>query len=262
MNEKLQKNITLYIAIFLTIFTILPILAPILAHLGLTGFADIIYSIYQWLCHQRPWRSYHIFDYQYAMDARMMLMFGSMTIGAYIVHFKKIKPLTPKLAIFFAILMTVPLGIDGITQMIAEITSIKNNSIPFYESTNLIRGLTGLLLGTGFAFSLFPLLNVGETGNISLKSMAKYIFLSGVVSFLLIPIFVFLWQSTSSTYLPTSTFIDSTRRFPGYNYEITYGAGHSTIERIHKSQEIELFKKRAEKYERFDLIDEYNESLD
>lgn len=259
MLMNFEKNLVLYLAVVLTIFTVLPILAPIFAHFKLNFLADPIYWIYQWFCHQRPWRSYHLFDFQFAMDARMMLMFGSMAIGAFAINFKNIQPLKIKNAFLLGILLTLPLAVDGVVQMIAELSVSSSRDIPFYESTNFIRSLTGLLLGTGIAYSVFPFLRTGNATISKFSEVMKYVLINIVFSFLLIPTFVFFWHITSTKYKPGWIFIDHVQRFPGYNYEITPEGGHTSIKRIIKLP-VTTQLERAERYNRQDLIKEYNES--
>lgn len=202
-----------------------------------------------------------MFDFQYAMDARMMLMFGSMAIAAYLIYFKKIKPLRTKTALLFALILILPLAIDGTTQAIAEVMAVARDTLPFYESTNFIRSLTGLLLGTGVAFSMFPYLDLEVKGYSKLRDIIKGSLLTGVLSFLLILIFTFLWFITSAKYKPGSPLVDNVQRFPGYNYEITESAGHSTIGRTLRIDEVRLYLKRAKKYDKKTLMDEYYESV-
>jgi len=255
MKDLRRSKWVIIISIGLTIFTVLPVLAPIFAKLGLTPLADIIYWVYQWFCHQRPWRSYHLFDYQLAMDARMMLMFASMALSAYIIYFRKVKLLRPIKALALIIIFTLPLAMDGVVQAIAEITSIQNDSLPFYESTNLIRSLTGLIFGTGIGFAIFPYLNQ-YYGYAKFINNVKYIAGTIILSFLLIPLLAFLWSVTSSKYLPSALFFDNVSRYPGYNYEITIGAGHSTIKRI-ISEPVNWYLERAKKYDRQEILNEY-----
>ena len=257
MKNNSDSKLLLGISIFLVIFTILPIIAPIAAHFNLQIISDPIYWIYQWFCHQRPWRSYHLFDYQLAMDARMMLMFGSMAISSIVIYKTRLNPLKPRYAIILALIMIFPLGLDGIVQMFAEIQSSNIGALPIYESTNLIRSLTGTILGIGVAFALFPYLN-SEVYAESAKLYIKPIFYSFVLSIVFIMVMVFAWYKTSVIYKPTNMLFDSGQRFPGYNYEITTSAGHSTIERVIKTNDIEKFSSRAKYFDRDDLLDEYN----
>lgn len=253
----MQKKIILYIAIFLAAFSILPVLAPLFAHFGWEAAADGLYWTYQWFCHQRPWRSYHLYDYQYAMDARMMLMFLSMSIGGFYIYFKRLQPLQIKTSLLVGALAILPLGVDGTTQLIAEILSQNDARLPFYESTNLIRSVTGTLFGTGMAFALFPHLIQTGTKYSRLKDFLSSMLISTFISLLFIPLMVFLWGITSNKYTPSSILIDHKQRYPGYNYEITTGAEHSTIRRSIRVNETDLYIRRAIKYDRTDILDDY-----
>ena len=260
INKHLKNNMLLYFGAFTTIYTLLPLLAPLFAHFGLTALSDSIYWLWQFFCHQRPWRSYHLFDYQFADCARCSLIFGSISVSTFIIHLKKIKPLRPKIAILFGILMTVPLALDGTVQLIAEVSKVSSAEITFYESTNLVRSITGAFLGTGIAFSLFPfLLSNGDTYT-DIKEFLKIVLASFFISLLLVPIFVFMWFSTSTKYLPSNMLYDHVSRFPGYNYEITSSSGHSTIKRTYGvTNEEYKFIARAKLYNKQDLLDAYQD---
>lgn len=250
-----KNNLVLILAIILTVFAVLPILAPIFAYLKLNFLSDPIYWVYQWFCHQRPWRSYHLFDYQLAVDARDLFIFLSLAIGAFSVHFKKIKPAKFMYALLISGVFTIPLAIDGIVQMIAEINAV-NGTLPFYESTNLIRSVTGTLMGTGISFAFFPMLNLKIRQVNSLKESLKTFSLSIVVTLLFIPLIVLGWSLTSTKYKPSSSIIDHVQRYPGFNYEITFEGAHSTIVRVIKLPP-NNFIERAKKLNREDLIDKY-----
>jgi uncharacterized membrane protein len=256
--EKIQKNIVLYIGIFCTIYTILPILAPLFAHFGLNSLANPIYWTWQFLCHQRPWRSYHFFDYQYADCARNTLLFGSLAISSFIIHFRNLPSLRPKKAIFFAVLMTLPLALDGTIQLIAEISKLSSVALPFYESTNLTRSITGALMGIGLAFAFLPLTRFDNDYSLKLKPLLKLSSSTFMLSFLLIPLFVVMWYSTSTKYTPSSAFIDHKRRFPGYNYEIASALSHSTITRTFGNIDDEdKYIARAKAYNKTEILEEY-----
>src|SRR5215467_2331451 len=53
-----------WIMLFLGLYTLLPIAAPIFMHVGLTGPAQAIYTIYTPLCHQFTFRSWFLFGEQ------------------------------------------------------------------------------------------------------------------------------------------------------------------------------------------------------
>lgn len=256
MLKRIERNLTLIVGIFFLVLAILPFLAPIFAHLGLHFLADPIYWLYQWLCHQRPWRSYHLFDYQVADCARNNFIYAGLASAALFTHFKKTSPLKGKTALILAILSIVPLGLDGVIQMIAEISASSSNSIPFYESTNLIRSIVGTILGTGVGLSIFPFLNTSVSGKSSIKEILKLFGLIFAMNLIAIPIIVLAWNVTSIKYKPSSPIIDHEQRFPGYNYEITSRAGHSTIKPI-VDEPVDKYIQRAKKYNKQELLDEY-----
>lgn len=241
--KDLTYKLKLILPIIFLIGTFLAVIAPVFAHFGLEYISDPIYWVYQWFCHQRPWRSYHMFDYQYALDARMITMFLGIGIGGIISFRKKLKPLEWKSLLIFIVVMLLPMAIDGITQMVAELSALnKISELPFYESTNLIRSITGIFAGVGMSLVLFPLLSNTKPEKFNLEYL-KVSIISLLITFAFIPVFVFMWYVTSVKYTPSSIFFDSTQRFPGYNYEVTTGGGHSTIDRILK-EPTDLYEER------------------
>lgn len=246
--KNLLTKLPLVISLLFILATLLAVLAPVFAYLKLNFLSDPIYWFYQWFCHQRPWRSYHMFDYQYALDARMITLFLGIGVGGLLTSVKKLKPLKWKQAMILIIIMLIPMGIDGITQLIAELSVInKVTQLPFYESTNFIRSITGIFAGVGISIALFPYVNSGESVNFN-KEYVKTILLGMLITFLFIPLFVYLWFVSSTKYTPSSMFIDSLQRFPGYNYEVTTGGGHSTINRIIR-EPTDLYKQREKYYQ-------------
>jgi len=95
---------------------------------------NTIYSIGDRLCHQKADRSFFINDNQMPFCARCTAIWLGLAVGIFFMIFFEIK-LSEK--IFFMILIGLfPLGIDGVGQLLG-----------LWESTNLIRFLTGLLTG-------------------------------------------------------------------------------------------------------------------
>jgi len=102
-----------------------------------------IYSIGDRLCHQKADRSFFINGNQMPFCARCTAIWLGITIGVFIMIFIKIE-LTIKFLLIF-LLSLIPLGIDGVCQLFG-----------FWESSNLIRFLTGLFTGiiSGIAIGL------------------------------------------------------------------------------------------------------------
>ena len=200
-----------------------------------------------------------MFDYQYAIDARMITMFFSIGIGGLLVYYKGLKQLKIKSMILLLLLMLIPMAIDGVTQAIAEVTAVNSPDVlPFYESTNFIRSITGIFAGTGIAFIVFPFLNYHQELKVTNSSIQNYIkpmIITFFATFILIPLMVLLWSVTSDKYKPSSLLIDFEQRFPGYNYEITTGAGHSTIIRVINGP-TKLYEQRAKYFEKDEYLKE------
>jgi len=244
-KEKLKKignflmnNIVLVFGFSLLGLNLIAYLAPILEHFGLDPIADIIYKIYSFLCHQRPWRSIHLFDHQAAWCSRDTFIYTAMTISAVVVHKFKIR----YVHFFVPILAIIPFALDGVIQLIAEIKGYYDGvDIYFYASTNFFRMLTGSIFGAGAGFWLFSVLydsilidnNILE--NETKKKLGffarerfrymKYLFLTVFLSFILYLITVQVWRITSPNY-PPSGILDHQRYFPGVNYEEVDRCGH------------------------------------
>lgn len=196
---------------FMGLFVILPIIAPLLMAIGGTGPAKVIYWVYSFVCHQLPERSYFLFGskisyslseiqsaWQNTTDAvilrqfignpqmgwkmawsdRMFSMFTSIWVFGIIWAILKKK--TGKLQWWRALLLILPMAIDGTTHLISDFAGIgqgfrdtntwlailTNHSLPvaFYTgdawgSFNAwIRLISGVLFGLGSVWFGFPLL--------------------------------------------------------------------------------------------------------
>lgn len=95
---------------------------------------DFVYSAGDRLCHQKAERSFFINDNQMPFCSRCTAIWLGLAIGLGFMVFYKIQ-LNEKF-LFAIILSLVPIGVDGIGQLFG-----------FWESTNIIRVITGLLIG-------------------------------------------------------------------------------------------------------------------
>jgi uncharacterized membrane protein len=121
----------------------LPVMAPVLDWLGLSGLAEMIYSVYSYLCHQLPQRSFFVVGHQVAICQRDVSIYGSIFIAglAYAVTGRRWRPL-PWWGLALTILPTLT---DGSVQLFGS-----------YESTWYVRVLTGALVGVGTVWFLYP----------------------------------------------------------------------------------------------------------
>jgi len=162
-KQKRRYNIIilLFCLSFFSLF-ILSNLAPILKYLKVNSVANFLYTFFGFFCHQMYTRSLHIFDYQVAVCARDEFMYLSMGIAALFVYLKHLKPI--KWWLF--LILVLPAAFDGTIQLIGSMLKISYGDnltgllllVSQYSSTNLIRALTGTLMGCGFGYFLFPLL--------------------------------------------------------------------------------------------------------
>jgi uncharacterized membrane protein len=246
VTKSLFRNMPLVFGITILAMDIIAVLAPILAHFGFTTISHWIYFVYSFLCHQRPWRSIHLFDFQIAWCTRDLFIYLSMALSAFFVKAFKIR----KVKWYAALLSILPFALDGTIQMIAEINGVLNDKeVFFYASTNLIRMLTGTIFGTGAGLWLFSLLDEtieeeleeekSEILNTKFKTKTKSeernprAKLENLKYFLLIILICFIsylgliqiWNVTSDKYKP-SGILENVRYFPGYNYEVVGRGGH------------------------------------
>lgn len=121
----------------------LPLLAPYLMHLGLTLPARAIYLGYSLVCHQVPWRSFHLFGHQLAVCQRDFAIYWSIFLAGLIFTLvrSRLKPLDWRLYL----LLITPMALDGFTQLFG-----------WRESTWELRTLTGGLFGAASVWLLFP----------------------------------------------------------------------------------------------------------
>ena len=155
--EKREKRSSIIIFIFFLPFLmwallqfITPLAAPagsITDLSGLTGVSDnqniideipapwnSIYNCGDRLCHQKADRSFFINGNQMPFCSRCTAIWVGLAIGLGFLIFYKI-PLNTKF-LFVILIGLIPIGVDGIGQL-----------LHLWESTNIIRVITGLLIG-------------------------------------------------------------------------------------------------------------------
>jgi len=104
---------------------------------------NIVYICGDSLCHQKAERSFFINGNQMPFCSRCTAIWLGITIGLGFMVFFKIIP--DKKFLFLIIIGFVPIAIDGVGQL-----------LHFWESANIIRLITGLLIGivTGLAIGI------------------------------------------------------------------------------------------------------------
>jgi len=177
---KLAKHWLLLANLLWGLYVGLPLLAPVLMDAGWTVPAKAIYTIYRPACHQRPERSYFYggpaaiysvgeleaagvdtnpfaralgneqVGWKVAFCERDVAIYGSIFLTGlvYAVFRKKLSARRMRLRHFA--LFLVPMAIDGIVQLFG-----------IYESTWLMRSLTGAIFGIGAALFAYPYVDEG-----------------------------------------------------------------------------------------------------
>jgi len=92
---------------------------------------------FAFMCHRRPDRSFHCRGKQFPICARCTGILLGYFIGYGSAFF------TGVISVYYALLLCVPLIIDGVIQFLTS-----------YESTNLRRLFTGILTGAGIIYIL------------------------------------------------------------------------------------------------------------
>lgn len=177
---QLAKHWLAFANLFWALYVGLPVMAPLFMEMGWTLPARAIYLIYRPLCHQRPERSYFLGGPKMVYSAEELEAAGvhtglfSRDIGNETVGWK-VAFCERDVAIYTSILgaglvyglvrrrlgnwqmpwrhaliFLVPLGIDGLLQFFGV-----------YESTWVLRTVTGAIFGVGGVFFAYPYLEEG-----------------------------------------------------------------------------------------------------
>ena len=131
------------LALFIAVYAGLPFLAPILMANGYTMPANLIYSVYQMLCHQLPSRSYFVAGYQVAYCERDTAIY--LTLLAATLLFPLIRGRLKPLPWQWYLILITPMAIDGLTQLAG-----------LRFSSWQLRTVTGALFGLGTAWLALP----------------------------------------------------------------------------------------------------------
>jgi uncharacterized membrane protein len=123
----------------------LPVLAPLLMSWGQPRLANIIYFVYQFLCHQMPSRCFYIGRFQVGICQRDLALYGGACLAGLVfsVFRKRVRPLP--LPVW--LVLVAPLVLDGLTQLVG-----------LRSSTWQLRTLSGLLASGATIWLIYPYL--------------------------------------------------------------------------------------------------------
>lgn len=125
------------------------VLAPYLEHSGHSLLALIIYRVFRLLCHQKPERSFFVFGHQMAVCSRCFAIYTSfLVIGLAFGAWRMVtRKRWEEIPLWVLGVLAIPMAIDGLTQLAG-----------LRESTQVLRTITGTLVGTGVGLFVFPFL--------------------------------------------------------------------------------------------------------
>lgn len=133
----------------LLVITGLSILAPYLEHAGHPIPGLLIHKAFRVLCHQKPERSFFIFGHQMAVCSRCFAVYASfLTIGLAFGAWRSLtKRRWEEIPLWSLGVLAIPMVLDGLTQLVG-----------LRESTQLLRTITGTLVGAGVGLFVYPFL--------------------------------------------------------------------------------------------------------
>ena len=163
--------------LFWGLYAGLPFVAPVLMEAGLETPAQVIYLLYRPACHQRPERSYFLggpqatyfieeldaagvdvglfsrdigneqVGWKVAFCERDVAIYGTMFVAGLAFGLVRRRLRGWKMPFRYLLLFLVPMGIDGVLQLITP-----------YESNWLTRSITGYIFGLGAVLFAYPYL--------------------------------------------------------------------------------------------------------
>ena len=158
----------------------LPLLAPVLMEAGWTGPANAIHLIYRPMCHQKPTRSYFFggpqlvytaeeleaagvdashfsrdrgneqIGWKVAFCERDVAIYGAIFLTGLVYALIRRRLGSWQMRFRYYLLFLVPMGIDGVLQLFGV-----------YESTWIMRSITGAIFGVGSVLFAYPYLEEG-----------------------------------------------------------------------------------------------------
>jgi uncharacterized membrane protein len=115
--------------------------APLLPYLDPPWISRLVYRAYGFFCHQQPSRCLFVFGNQMAICSRCLGFYSAILVVGVVLSLKDLKPLRAQWAFALAF---------------PALADVSLQAVRLTESTNPIRIVTGLLLGTAVSLYLLP----------------------------------------------------------------------------------------------------------
>jgi uncharacterized membrane protein len=184
-----SKHWLAMINLFLAAYLLLPFAAPVFLNMGLTGPANVIYTVYKPLCHQLSFRSFFLFGeqvvypraefaerfslthlpwadlfaearaftgdeatgFKVALCQRDVAIFGALLLGGLVFAVLRRRGVRPMPFWLFLLVGVLPIALDGGSQFLSLLPLL-----PTRESVWQLRLLTGALFGFSIVWLAFP----------------------------------------------------------------------------------------------------------
>jgi uncharacterized membrane protein len=177
---QLAKHWLALATLFWGLYVGLPLLAPVFMNAGWTLPGKVIYAIYRPACHQMPTRSYFFggpqlvytpeqlaaagvdinplaraigneqVGWKVAFCERDVAIYASIFLAGLVFGLVRRKLGKWQMPFRYYLIFLVPMGIDGVLQLIG-----------LYESTWVLRTITGTIFGVGSVIFAYPYLEQG-----------------------------------------------------------------------------------------------------
>lgn len=134
MGSFLIRYYVIMLSFILALLLLAAVLSPILSYLGLDVIAKPIFFAMHMICAQTPSHSFYLFGHQLCLCERCLAIYSAMFLGSLAFAFSKIR--LPGLRLWHCLLLSLPIALDGFTQMFG-----------LRESTWELRVITGALFG-------------------------------------------------------------------------------------------------------------------
>jgi uncharacterized membrane protein len=144
MGGFLMSYYAIMIAVLFGMLLLAAVLGPILSYLGLDVIAKPLFYAMHAVCAQTPSHSFYLFGHQLCLCERCLAIYSAMFFGSVV--FALSKKRLPGLRLWHCVLLSVPMAMDGFTQMFG-----------LRESTWELRLLTGALFGLAVIWFTLPL---------------------------------------------------------------------------------------------------------
>jgi uncharacterized membrane protein len=145
MKRSLSTGIYIIITFLVILWCAGIVAAPLLRHAGLTGTADIAYSMFSRVCHQNNVNSFHVEGEKFGVCIRCSAIYFGFLIGLLILPvsgaLKRMR--SPKPVYIIAVI--IPMVIDAVL-----------NDSGLHISTTMTRLATGFLFGSVMPWCIMP----------------------------------------------------------------------------------------------------------